>query len=144
MLAKQEKREVYRWHFVNRLANHFSHLAFRHSCQEIGIFTKRQKPVIHLSFLVFRQLFCEIVNQSLYTSHNITDFVHHWFCDKVDKKLNECTNSSMKNLRSSELIRTFLKICNNFYRKNLRFLQESLTIFKKDRKFSYKNLKTFL
>ncbi len=35
MLAKREKREVCRWHFVNRLANHFSHLAFRRSCQAI-------------------------------------------------------------------------------------------------------------
>ncbi len=40
MLAKWE---VYRWHFVNRLANHFSHLAFRHSCQTIGIFMKCQR-----------------------------------------------------------------------------------------------------
>ncbi len=59
MLAKREKREVYRWHFVNlyrwhfvnlyrwhfvnRLANHFSHLSFRHSRQAIGIFTKHQR-----------------------------------------------------------------------------------------------------
>ncbi len=41
MLAKREKREVYRWHFVNRLVNHFSHL-FHRSHQMIGIFTKRQ------------------------------------------------------------------------------------------------------
>ncbi len=41
------------------------------------------KLAIHLSFLVFRhvralfrELFREIVNQSLYTSHNIADFVH--------------------------------------------------------------------
>ncbi len=43
MLAKQEKWEVYRWHFVNCLASHFSHLAFRRSRQAIGIFTKRQR-----------------------------------------------------------------------------------------------------
>ncbi len=43
MLAKREKREVYRWHFVNHLANHFSYLAFRCSRQAIGIFTKRQR-----------------------------------------------------------------------------------------------------
>ncbi len=43
MLAKWEKREVYRWHFVNRLASHFFHLVFRHSRQVIGIFMKRQK-----------------------------------------------------------------------------------------------------
>ncbi len=43
MLAKREKREVYRWHFVNRLADHFSHLVFRRSHQAIGIFTKRQR-----------------------------------------------------------------------------------------------------
>ncbi len=42
MLAKREKREVYRWHFVNRLANHFSYLAFRRSRQAIGI-TKCQR-----------------------------------------------------------------------------------------------------
>ncbi len=41
------------------------------------------KLAIHLSFhafrhvrALFRKLFREIVNQSLYTSHNITDFVH--------------------------------------------------------------------
>ncbi len=71
MLAKWEKREVYRWYFVNHLVNHFYHLAFRLSCQAIGIFTKRQKLAIYLSFLVFRHvraLFCEIANQSLYTS----------------------------------------------------------------------------
>ncbi len=43
MLAKQEKREVYRWHCVNRRANHFSHQAFRRSCHAIDIFTKRQR-----------------------------------------------------------------------------------------------------
>ncbi len=48
------------------------------------------KLTIHLSFLVFRhvralfcELFCKIANQSLYTSHNITDFVHLWFCEKL-------------------------------------------------------------
>ncbi len=49
MLAKREKWEVYRWHFVNHLANHFSYLASCHSRQTIGIFTKCQKPAIHLS-----------------------------------------------------------------------------------------------
>ncbi len=34
---------MYGWHFVNRLANHFSHLAFRRSRQSIGIFTKHQR-----------------------------------------------------------------------------------------------------
>ncbi len=34
---------MYRWHFINHLANHLSHLAFRHSRQVIGIFTKRQR-----------------------------------------------------------------------------------------------------
>ncbi len=43
MLAKRENREMYRWHFVNRLANHFSHLAFRCSRQAIDILTKRQR-----------------------------------------------------------------------------------------------------
>ncbi len=38
MLAKWEKWEAYRWHFVNHLANHFSHLVF----QTIGIFKKHQ------------------------------------------------------------------------------------------------------
>ncbi len=38
-------------------------------------------------FVPFRELFHEIVNQSLYTSHNITDFVHLWFCEKLDEKL---------------------------------------------------------
>ncbi len=48
------------------------------------------KLAIHLSFLAFRYvraLFREIANQSLYTSHNITDFVHLWFCEKLDEKL---------------------------------------------------------
>ncbi len=43
MLEKQEKREVYRWHFVNRLANHFSHLMFRRSHQPISILMKCQR-----------------------------------------------------------------------------------------------------
>ncbi len=43
MLAKREKREVYRLHFVNCLANYFSHFVFRRSHQAIGIFMKRQK-----------------------------------------------------------------------------------------------------
>ncbi len=45
---------------------------------------------IHLSFLAFRHvcaLFREFANQSLYTSHNITDFVHLWFCEKLDGNL---------------------------------------------------------
>ncbi len=52
------------------------------------------KLAIHLSFLAFRhvralfcELFHEIANQSLYTSHNITDFVHLWFCEELDEKL---------------------------------------------------------
>ncbi len=43
MFAKWEKREVHQWHFVNRLANHFSHFVFRHSRQAISILTKRQR-----------------------------------------------------------------------------------------------------
>ncbi len=43
MLAKWEKWEVYRWQFVNRLVNHFSHLTFHHSRRAIGIFTKHQR-----------------------------------------------------------------------------------------------------
>ncbi len=43
MLAKREKREVYGWHFVKYLVNHFSHLMFHRSRQTIGIFTKRQR-----------------------------------------------------------------------------------------------------
>ncbi len=53
-----------------------------------------QKLVIYLSFLAFQhvcalfcELFCETANQSLYTSHNITDFVHPWFCEKPYEKL---------------------------------------------------------
>ncbi len=49
---------------------------------------------IHVSFLTFRhvhalfcELFREIANQLLYTSHNILDFVHFWFCEKLDEKL---------------------------------------------------------
>ncbi len=49
ILAKWEKWEAYRWHFVNRLANHFSHLAFRHSRQAISIFTKRQRTIRQVS-----------------------------------------------------------------------------------------------
>ncbi len=52
------------------------------------------KLAIHLSFLAFRhvcalfcELFHEIGNQSLYTSHNIANFVHLWFCEKLDEKL---------------------------------------------------------
>ncbi len=97
MLANREKWEVYRWHFVHRLANHFSHLAFSPRDRYFHETSKRmiwqfsssfsQK---HLSFLVFRQvcaLFCElfreIANQSIYNSHNITDLVHLRFCKKL-------------------------------------------------------------
>ncbi len=52
------------------------------------------KLAIQLSFLafrhvraLFRELFCEIANQSLYSFHNITDFCHLWFCEKLDEKL---------------------------------------------------------
>ncbi len=48
---------------------------------------------IHISFLAFwhvcallRELFCEIANQSLYTSPNIADFIYLWFCEKLDEK----------------------------------------------------------
>ncbi len=47
------------------------------------------KLAIHLSFLAFwhiRALFREIANQSLYTFHNIADFGHLWFYEKLDKK----------------------------------------------------------
>ncbi len=37
--------------------------------------------------LAVRALFREIANQSLYTSHNIADFIYLWFCEKLDKKL---------------------------------------------------------
>ncbi len=43
MLAEQEKLEMYRWHFVNRLANHLCHLAFHRSRQRIGIFHETSK-----------------------------------------------------------------------------------------------------
>ncbi len=43
MLAKREKWEVYRWHFVNHLANHFFHLTFRRSRRMISIFMKCQR-----------------------------------------------------------------------------------------------------
>ncbi len=48
------------------------------------------KLAVHLSFLASRHvhaLFHKIVNQSLYTSYNITNFIHLWFCDKLDEKL---------------------------------------------------------
>ncbi len=51
------------------------------------------KLAIHLSFLAFRhvralfhELFREIANQLLDTSHNIANFVHLWFCEKLDEK----------------------------------------------------------
>ncbi len=56
-----------------------------------------EMPPIHLSFLAFRQvreLFRGIANQSLYTSHNIFDFIHLCFCEKLDEKLDKCTNSA--------------------------------------------------
>ncbi len=34
---------MYRWYFVNHLANHFSHFVFRHSHQTVSIFTKCQR-----------------------------------------------------------------------------------------------------
>ncbi len=52
------------------------------------------KLAIQLSFItfrhvraIFRELFREIANQSLYTSHNIAHFIHLWFCKKLDEKL---------------------------------------------------------
>ncbi len=58
------------------------------------IFLYASKLAIYLSVLKFwnvRALFCElfreIANQSLYTSHNIADFVHLWFCKKLVEKL---------------------------------------------------------
>ncbi len=62
------------------------------------------KPAIHLSFLAFwyvRALFHGIVNQSLYTSHNIADFVHLWFCEKLD----ECTNGGVKSYKICSRVR---------------------------------------
>ncbi len=44
------------------------------------------KLAIHLSFLAFWHvcaLFREIANQWLYTSHNIVNFVHLWFSEKL-------------------------------------------------------------
>ncbi len=115
--AKKEKRNVKKM-MRNTLLYIF------HVFHFVNVFAYFMKPFIHLSFIVFRhvralfcELFCEIANQSLYTFHNIDDFVHLWFCEKVDEKLDECTNSSMKNRLSSELIRTSLKICKKFYRK---------------------------
>ncbi len=50
--------------------------------------------LIHVLFLAFRhvralfhELFHEIANQSLYTSHNIVVFIHLWFYKKLDEKL---------------------------------------------------------
>ncbi len=55
--------------------------------QRVGL-----EMAVHASFLAFwhvRALFREIANQSLYTSHNIADFLHLWFCEKLDKKLSQ-------------------------------------------------------
>ncbi len=50
------------------------------------VFHKAGYALIVLAFrhvrALFREFFCEIANQSLYTSHNVTDFVHLWFCEK--------------------------------------------------------------
>ncbi len=60
------------------------------------------KLAIHLSFLafrhvraLFRELFCEIANQSLYTFHNIADFSHLSFCEKLalSSSLTFCENT---------------------------------------------------
>ncbi len=66
------------------------------------------KLATHLSFLAFRhvhvlfcELFCETVNQSVYTSHNIAGFVHLWFCEKLD----ECTNSGVKSCEIGSHVR---------------------------------------
>ncbi len=76
----------------SRLANIFWH--FRHF--DIKCIAGFKLP-IHLSFLtfwhvraLFRELFHEIANESLYISHNIADFVQPWFCEKLYK----CTNSA--------------------------------------------------
>ncbi len=73
------------------LSIHSTHLTCR--------FRLTIKLAIHLSFLVFRhvralfrKLFREI---ALYTSHNIADFVHLWFCEKLvlSSSLTFCENT---------------------------------------------------
>ncbi len=73
---KEKKTELYgvvshqrKNEFHLKLAIHLSFLAFWHVCA------------------LFRELLREIANQSLYTSHNIADFVHLWFFEKLDEKL---------------------------------------------------------
>ncbi len=58
MLGKREKRDVYIWYFINRLANHFSHLAFHRSRQAVVIFTKRR------SKRMIRQVFHQFLAES--------------------------------------------------------------------------------
>ncbi len=66
------------------------------------------KLAIHLLFLVFwhvRALFREIANQSLYTSHNITDFVYLWFREKLDEKLAVSSSLTFRE-NTDRLVRT--------------------------------------
>ncbi len=73
-----------RLHFYIIFLIHKIFLAL-HACHRVCLISLL-KLAIHLLFLAFwlvRALFREIANQSLYTSHNIVDFVHLWFCKKL-------------------------------------------------------------
>ncbi len=63
--ARKKKRTTN--HSIKITSIHLSFLAFRHVCA------------------LFRELFLETMNQSPYTSHNIANFIHLWFCEKLDK-----------------------------------------------------------
>ncbi len=63
------ERNLTKFHLLPKLAIHLLFLVFRHVCA------------------LFRKLFREIANQSIYTSHNIANFAHLWFCKKLDEKL---------------------------------------------------------
>ncbi len=90
MNFEQSVKRILRGNYV-KLMKYFTQLIMSSTYEML---CKISKLAIHLSFLtfrhvraLFRELFRENANQSLYTSHNITDFIHLWFCEKLDKKL---------------------------------------------------------
>ncbi len=113
------------------------------------------KLAIHLSFLAFRhvrallrELFREIANQSLYTSHNIADFVHPWFCEKLDEKFvllssltfHESTWRERQNARREKWLARWFTKCHLYTSRFYRFAD----IFSHSRQFDDKCIACFM
>ncbi len=104
MLAKWEKRQVYRWHFVNHLANHFSHIAFRRSHQTVGIFTKCQRGDKESFSSSFSQ------NQRWMTSAILWEVYSDWFAISRNSSRNSAW--TCQNARNNKCIARLMIIEN--------------------------------